>query len=126
MLIIRLQRIGKKHDPAYRVVLTDSKRAASSGAFKEVLGFYEVKKSKSKFNGDKIKEWIAKGAKVSGTVHNLLVKEKIITGPKRNVLPSAKKKAGEASKEVKAEIKQEVKQVEELAKPEQSETPENK
>lgn len=38
-------------------------------------------------NGEKAKEWIAKGVQVSDTVHNLLVGEKIIEGKKINVLP---------------------------------------
>jgi len=100
--MIRLQRVGKKHDPSYRVVLTDSKRAAQSGDVKEILGFYNVKKGEAKFSGDKIKDWIAKGAQVSGTVHNLLVREKVIAGPKIDVTPSKKKKEGET---VKAEAK---------------------
>jgi len=96
MLRIRLQRVGKKHDPSFRVVLTDSARAARSGSVNEVLGFYSAKREQTKLSGDKIKEWMAKGAQVSDTVHNILVKEKIIKGPKKNVLPPKKKTAEEA------------------------------
>lgn len=91
MLKIRLQRVGKKHDPSFRVVLTDSARAARSGSVNEVLGFYSAKREQTKLSGDKIKEWITKGAQVSDTVHNILVKEKVIKGPKINVLPPKKK-----------------------------------
>lgn len=64
--------------------------------------------------GDKIKEWISKGARLSDTVHNLLVKEKIIKGPKINVLPSKKKtkeeaKAKETAIQAKTKEKQEEK-----------------
>lgn len=116
--MIRLQRVGKKHDPSYRVILTDSRSAAQSGDIKEILGFYDVKKGEAKFSGDKIKEWIAKGAQVSGTVHNLLVREKVIVGPKIDVTPSKKKKEGESVKtetkpaEPKAEAKTEEKPAE--------------
>lgn len=95
MLKIRLQRVGKKHDPAFRVVLTDSARAARSGSVNEVLGFYSAKREQTKLSADKIKEWIAKGAQVSDTVHNILVREKVIKGPKKNVLPPKKKIAEE-------------------------------
>jgi len=36
---------------------------------------------------DRIKHWIAMGAQVSDTAHNLLVTEKVLTGKKKNVLP---------------------------------------
>ena len=87
--------MGKKHDPSFRVVLTDSARAARSGSVNEVLGFYSAKREQTKLSGDKIKEWMAKGAQVSDTVHNILVKEKVIKGPKKNVLPPKKKSVEE-------------------------------
>ena len=43
MLKIRLQRIGRKNDPAFRVVLTDSKNSTKSGRFLEILGTYNPK-----------------------------------------------------------------------------------
>jgi len=48
MLKIRLQRVGKKHDPSFRVVLTDSARAARSGSVNEVLGFYSANREQTK------------------------------------------------------------------------------
>ncbi|MCK6462502.1 MAG: 30S ribosomal protein S16 [Candidatus Pacebacteria bacterium] len=98
MLKIRLQRVGKKHDPNYRVVLMDSKRAAGSGAVREVLGFYDVKKGGVKLDGEKIKNWISKGAQASDTVFNMLVSQKVVVGPKRDVLPPKKKTAEAAAK----------------------------
>lgn len=91
MLKIRLQRVGKKHDPSFRVVLVDSKRAAKSGAFLEILGSYNAQKGKVQLEGAKIKERISKGVQISPTVHNLLVKEKILTGKKINVVAAGKK-----------------------------------
>lgn len=111
MLKIRLQRVGRKHDPSFRVVLIDSRRAAKSGSFLDILGFYDArKKGKVNLNGEKIKEWMSKGAQVSATVHNLLVGGKIIIGQKVDVLPPKKKaqkeeqsKATEPAKEAKEE-----------------------
>lgn len=100
MLKIRLQRIGRKNDPAFRVVLTDSKNAAKSGKFLEIIGTYNPKKGETVFNEGRIKHWIKMGAQTSGTVHNFLVKEKVIEGKKKNVLP--KKKPTISRKELKA------------------------
>ena len=87
MLKIRLQRIGRKNDPAFRAVLTDSKNAAKSGKFLEVVGTYNPKAGATTFQADRIKYWISKGAKLSDTMHNFLVNEKIVEGKKINVLP---------------------------------------
>jgi small subunit ribosomal protein S16 len=100
MLKIRLQRIGRKNDPAFRVVLTDSKNSAQSGRFLELVGSYNPKKGETAFNGERIKYWIKNGAQLSDTVHNFLVKENIIDGKKKNVLP--KKKPTVSRKEAKA------------------------
>jgi len=87
VLKIRLQRTGRKHEPTFRVVLTDSKNSTKSGRYVEVLGSYDPRKTTEKFEGEKIKEWISKGAKLSPTVHNLLISHNIIEGKKINVLP---------------------------------------
>ena len=89
--MIRLQRFGRKNDPNFRVVLTDKRNAAKSGKFLEILGFKNPKTKQKKLDGERIKYWIQKGAKVSSTVHNLLVSEKIIEGKKINVVPLPKK-----------------------------------
>lgn len=100
MLKIRLQRIGRKNDPAFRAVLTDSKNSTKSGRFLEILGTYNPKIGEKKLDGEKIKYWMSKGAKCSDTMHNFLVHEKIIDAKKINVLP--KKKPTEKRKELKA------------------------
>jgi small subunit ribosomal protein S16 len=98
MLMIRLQRTGKKHDPSFRVVLIDSRRAAKSGSVLEILGDYNAVKKKYNLDTERIKNLISKGAQVSDTIHNYLVKEKIIGGKKRDVLRHAKIKAKLAQK----------------------------
>ena len=87
MLMIRLQRIGRKNDPAYRVVLTDSKNATQSGKFKEIVGSYTPKSDTVVFKKDRVQYWISQGAQTSDTVHNFLVKQGVIEGTKKNVLP---------------------------------------
>jgi small subunit ribosomal protein S16 len=115
MLKIRLQRVGRKNDPSFRVVLTDSKNATRSGKFLEILGSYSARQGEPVINGDRVKYWMSVGAKPSDTVHNLLITKKVITGKKVNVLPkkTVPKKEGEpasaqgsdeAKKEEKVEI----------------------
>jgi len=96
MLKIRLQRIGRKNEAAFRLVLTESKNAAQSGKFKEILGTYTLKNDLVAFKKDRIEHWLKHGVQVSDTAHNMLVKEKIIEGKKKNVLskkaPTVKRK----------------------------------
>ena len=91
MLMIRLQRFGRKNDPNFRFVLTDKRNATKSGKFLEILGFLNPKTKQKKLEAERIKYWISKGAKVSPTVHNMLISEKIIEGKKINVVPPPKK-----------------------------------
>ena len=100
MLKIRLQRIGRKNDPSFRAVLTDSKNSTKSGKFLEILGTYNPKAGEKNLNVERIKYWMSKGAKPSDTMHNFLVHDKVITGKKINVLP--KKKPTVKRKELKA------------------------
>ncbi len=87
MLKIRLQRVGRKNDASFRVVVIESQRGPKAGNALEVLGFYDPKKNVIEIKGDRVTHWISVGAQVSDTVHNLLVKKKIIKGDKINVLP---------------------------------------
>ena len=99
MLKIRLQRIGRKNDPAFRVVLTDSKNSTKSGKFKEILGSYNLKKGEITFQKDRISYWMSQGVQVSDTVHNFLVHQKLVEGKKKNVL--SKKSPTKPRKELK-------------------------
>lgn len=85
MLTIRLQRVGRKNDPYFRVVVIDSKRAPQSGAFTEILGSYNPRQKSIQLKNDRITHWLSKGAQTSSTVHNLLVNAKVIQGKKINV-----------------------------------------
>lgn len=93
MLKIRLQRVGRMHEPSFRLVLTDSKNSTKSGRFQEVLGFYDPRKSTESFKTERIKSVISQGALLTPSVHNLLIKHKVIAGKKINVSKNAKVKA---------------------------------
>lgn len=82
MLVIRLFRVGKKNQPAFKVVVTDKTRPTRAGRFLEILGFYNTLTKKRDFKADRVKYWMSVGAKPSDTVYNLLISEKIISGKK--------------------------------------------
>lgn len=106
MLKIRLQRVGRKHDPSFRIVLTDSKNGPRSGKFLEILGNYDAKKDVKVVNGERVKELMATGAQVSDTVHNILVSNKVIDGKKINVLPKKSPVVNEEKLKAEADAKQ--------------------
>lgn len=93
MIKIRFTRIGRKHDPHFRVVAVDSRKSAKSGVYLESLGFYNPATKQFDVKADRVKYWISQGAQVSDTVHNLLIKAKVIEGKKIDV--SSKKKKGD-------------------------------
>jgi small subunit ribosomal protein S16 len=74
MVVIRLARVGKKHDPKYRITVADSRKYVT-GKFIEVLGTYVPtplgKEQKVTLNVEKAKEWITKGAQPSDTVRHV-------------------------------------------------------
>ena len=81
MLAIKLKRIGKKGQPSYRVVI-QPKRSKLNGRFIEDLGWYNPVTKQTKISGDRVAHWMKQGAQPTATVHNLLVREKIISLPK--------------------------------------------
>lgn len=88
--MIRLQRIGRKNDPSFRLVVTDKRESVSSTTFADIVGTYQPKAGTITIDGEKVKSWMAKGAQPSATVHNMLITKGIITGKKINVLPKNK------------------------------------
>jgi len=93
MLMMRLQRLGRKHDPSYRVVVTEKTSGPKAGKFVEDLGHYDARLGKGlgkdlTINTERAKYWLGVGATASGTLHNLLVREGIVKGKKRDVRPA--------------------------------------
>jgi len=84
--MIRLQRVGRRNDPSFRVVITDSHNSTKSGKFIEIVGSYDARhKDKIQLNKERILYRISKGAKATDTMHNLLIKHGIIVGKKIDV-----------------------------------------
>jgi len=126
MLKIRLKRVGRKHDPSYRIVVTEDFRGPKSGKYIENIGSYDPRKDIKKIDADRVKHWISKGVQISDTVHNILVSEKIIEGKKKDV--SSKKKGKKAlerdsKKEKPVEPQEKIESKEEVQTEVLSETP---
>jgi small subunit ribosomal protein S16 len=72
---IRLRRIGRRKLPLYRIVIADQE-APRDGRFIEIIGTYnpkgETTAAKVQVDGEKARQWIAKGATPSDTVQSLL------------------------------------------------------
>ena len=75
MLKIRLRRVGGTNAPAYRIVVSDARRAPTAKILEE-LGHYDPTKNPPllRMDRDRAKAWIAKGAVASETVARLLAK----------------------------------------------------
>lgn len=81
MLTIRLQRAGKKHQPSYRIVVSE-RRSKLGGPPIEDLGFYNPFTKKADLNKDRIEYWAKIGAHITPTVHNLCVTKGVLKVPK--------------------------------------------
>lgn len=87
MLMMRLQRVGRKNDASFRIVVTDKRTGPKSDKHVDRLGSYNPKMNQVQLDADKAKDWISKGVQPSDTVHNILVNQGVIEGKKKNVLP---------------------------------------
>jgi small subunit ribosomal protein S16 len=105
MLKMRLQRYGRKNQPEYRVVVTDSRNGPRTGNHVDVIGSYQPKAGTFQVDAEKVKHWIANGVQVSDTVYNFLISKKIIEGKKKNVLPKKSPVIDEAKLKAEAEAK---------------------
>jgi len=87
MLMMRLQRVGRKNDPSYRIVVTDKRTGPKSNKHVAIIGSYNPKMSHIQLDVDAAKDWLSKGVQPSDTVHNILVKQKVINAKTINPLP---------------------------------------
>lgn len=70
---IRLKRLGKKKQPVYRVVVSDS-RTARDGTYIDAIGFYDPRQEPSviEVENDKAVDWLRKGAQPTEAARKLL------------------------------------------------------
>lgn len=110
MLAIKFKRIGKKHQPSFRVIVAE-KRSKVNGRFIDDLGWYNPKSKGFALDKEKTKQWLGNGAQPTASIHNFLVKAGALNAPKIAVhkirQPAEEKAKGEIveTKEVKNEEK---------------------
>jgi len=88
-VVLRLQRIGKRTQPHYRIVAIE-KSSGPHGEPLEVVGHYDPKAGKDKqkvtINAERVDRWVKNGAKPSETVGSLIARarkaEKAAAAPK--------------------------------------------
>lgn len=73
MLKIRLCRMGSRHRPFYRLVVSDGRQVPTAAALDE-LGYYDPRREPVALSVDlaKVDSWTAKGAQCSPTVKKLV------------------------------------------------------
>ena len=76
-LRIRLRRVGRKKQPSYRIVVTDS-AVRRDGPYVDDVGFYNPRTKPAELRMDvpKVDAWVAKGATLSDTAASLVRKAK--------------------------------------------------
>ena len=106
MLMMRLQRVGRKNDPSYRILVVDKRTGPKSNKYVDHLGSYNPKLGQVIINKERAKDWLSKGVQASGTVHNMLVSQKVIDAKKKNVLPRKSPIIDEAKLKAEAETRE--------------------
>ena len=101
MLAIKLQRIGKKKQPSYRIVVAE-KRSKLGAPPVEDMGSYNTITKQGAVLKERVAYWIAKGAQPTTTAHNLLIRLGALTGQK--VAVKMKKPVAKAPAEAVAEV----------------------
>src|SRR5579862_3507898 len=81
MLAIKLQRVGRKHQPSYRLVVAE-RRSKMAAPPVEDLGSYQPKTKAAAFKKDRVAYWLGVGAQPTVTAHNLLVAQGMVKTPK--------------------------------------------
>ncbi|HVD03091.1 MAG TPA: 30S ribosomal protein S16 [Candidatus Dormibacteraeota bacterium] len=86
---IRLKRMGAKKRPFYRVVVADA-RSPRDGRFIESVGYYDPLRDPKvvKLDDERIRHWMATGAKPSDAVRELMEREGMLPRTPRPVRAS--------------------------------------
>jgi small subunit ribosomal protein S16 len=81
MVRIRLRRMGKRHQPSYRVVVADSE-SPRNGRFIENIGFYNPRNEPPtiEIDAERARYWLSVGAQPSDPAARLLRKVGILGG----------------------------------------------
>ena len=101
-VVIRLARYGAKKRPFYHIVVTDSRNARNAGDILQRVGSYNPMVPRDhadriKLDADKIKAWLARGAKPSDRVYKFLADAKIVAA-KPNPVQTKKSEPSDKTK----------------------------
>jgi len=102
---MRLNRVGRKNNPSYRIVVVDKRASTKTNKTVDLLGSYNPKLGAITINAERAKHWLSHGVQPSDTVYNMLVGKGIIEGRKKNVLPKKSPIIDEAKLKAEAEAK---------------------
>ena len=91
MVKMRLFRMGDKKNPIYRVVVVDSRKAAT-GEYIECVGHYNPGSVELTIDNEKAQAWLAKGVQPTETVKSLLVRSGAIEKSAKLSAPKTKTK----------------------------------
>ena len=75
MLVIRLQRTGRKGHAQFRVVVQDSRRTPTSGKIVALIGTYDPHSKQTILNKERAETYVSNGAQPSPRVVRLLKAE---------------------------------------------------
>ncbi|HMR73065.1 MAG TPA: 30S ribosomal protein S16 [Candidatus Saccharibacteria bacterium] len=77
MLAIRLQRVGRKGYPTYRLAVQESQRHPSSGRVVAYVGSYNPHTKEANLNTDKVEFYLKNGAQPTPRVVKILQEKKV-------------------------------------------------
>ncbi len=84
--MIRFQRVGRKNDAAFRMAVLEKTAGPKAGKYVDLVGTYNPKTKQITYKADRIQDWIKKGAQVSPSLKNLLIKNGVLEGSKTAVI----------------------------------------
>jgi len=79
LLRIRLNRVGKKKQPFYRIVVMDQRKARNAD-YVEVVGHYDPRRQPASINlkAERVQYWLGQGAQPTETVRSFLRRQKLV------------------------------------------------
>ncbi len=87
MLMMRLQRIGRRNEAHFKVVVIEKTKGPKSQKYVDIIGSYNPKLGNVTINAEKANKWLSEGVQPSDTVRNFLISQGILEGRKVNALP---------------------------------------
>lgn len=91
MLRLKLQRIGKKKQAFFRLIVQEKARDPHDKNA-EILGWYNPYTKAKELKKERIAYWLSQGAEPTDTLHNLFVDEGLITDKKEKTFKISKKR----------------------------------